>query len=186
MDRRKSLSLIGAGAVVLVNSSFSSVKSTKEIAVTQDNFKGAFEKRWQGLREHTFEVLEAMPDDQFDFQPTNEVMSFGVLFCHIGWSLDIYSEVLDGASKIDKLETNDKNLVSKYLKSRFDRFGEALNSVSEEKLYIVDHYFKTVDPWKDFSSYDVLMLSYNHAVHHKGQATTYLRLKEIVPPRYRF
>jgi len=186
MKRRKSLGLFGAGAFVLANYSFSTIHLAKDNLTIQDSFKSAFEQRWNGLRQHTFEVLDAMPIDHFDFQPTDEVMSYGNLFCHIGWSLDIYAEVLDGKSKIDKLETNDKNRVSGYLQSRFDRFEEAMNSVSEKSLYLADHHLSKVDPWKDFSNYDVFMLSYNHAVHHKGQATTYLRLKEIAPPKYRF
>jgi len=186
MDRRKSLGLLGAGAFVIANSSFSYSKTVNKIATSQETFKVAFEKRWRGLRQHTFEVFDSMPGDQFDFKPTDDVMSFGNLFCHVGWSLDIYKEVLDGTKKVDKLESNDKSLVSNYLQSRFDGFEEAMDSVSEERLYLVDHHFSKTEPWMNFSNYDVLMLSYNHAVHHKGQATTYLRLKGIVPPRYRF
>ena len=186
MDRRKSLGLLGTGAFIITNSSFSSIHSTKEILAFQENFKGAFAERWRGLHQHMFEVLDAMPVDQFGFQPTDEVMSYGNLFCHIGWSLDIYAEVLDGTSKIDKLETNDKKLASEYLQSRFERFEDAMDKVSGERLYLIDHHFSNTEPWKNFSNYDILMLSYNHAVHHKGQATTYLRLKGIVPPQYRF
>jgi uncharacterized damage-inducible protein DinB len=186
MDRRKSLGLLGAGVLFIANSSFSSIKSTNKIPTFQENFKGAFEKRWEGVRQHAFEVFDSMPGDQFDFKPTEDVMSFGNLFCHIGWSLDIYKEVLNGKSKFDKLETNDKNTVFGYLQSRFDGFEEAMDSVIGERLYLIDHHFSKTEPWMNFSNYDVLMLSYNHAVHHKGQATTYLRLKGIVPPRYRF
>ncbi len=186
MDRRKSLTLLGTGAIVLANSSFSPIFSTNEIELKQEKSKVAFEKRWLGLRQHTFEVFDAMPEDQFDFQPTEEVMSYGNLFCHIGWSLDIYAEVLDGTMKIDKLESNDKNRVSDYLQSRFDRFEEAMDNAFGERLYLVDHHFSKTEPWKNFTNYDILMLSYNHAVHHKGQATTYLRLKGIAPPKYRF
>jgi len=186
MDRRKSLRMIGAGAIVLANSSFSPIISTHESELKQEKSKVAFQERWHGLRQHTFEVFGAMPNDQFDFQPTEEVMSYGNLFCHIGWSLDIYAEVLDGTKKIDKLDSNDKNRVSNYLQSRFDRFEEAMSNAFGERLYLVDHHFSKVEPWKNFTNYDVLMLSYNHAVHHKGQATTYLRLKGIVPPKYRF
>lgn len=186
MDRRKSLGLLGAGGLVLANSSFSSIASAVEIASQQEQFKGAFETRWQGMRQHTFEVFDAMPADRFEYQPTQEVMSYGVLFCHIGWSMDIYAEVLDGTPKIDKLESNDKNAVFAYLQSRFDRFEEALNAVPEENMYLKDHHFSNIEPWKNFSNFDILMLSYNHAVHHKGQATTYLRLIGIAPPQYRF
>lgn len=186
MDRRKSLGLLGAGGLVLVNSSFSSITSAGEIASQQEHFKRAFETRWQGLRQHTFEVFDAMPADRFEYQPTPEVMTYGVLFCHIGWSMDTYAEVLDGKSKIDKLESNEKNAVFRYLQSRFDRFEEALNKVPEEKMYLINHAFSNIEPWKNFSNFDIIMLSYNHAVHHKGQATTYLRLNEIAPPQYRF
>ena len=113
-------------------------------------------------------------------------MSFAKLFSHIGLSLDYYAGILDGTSHKEEVESVKKSLLLTYLKERFDRFEVALNQLNPGDLYNPTYNLGTRDGEIYFSSYDILMLAYNHTVHHKGQATTYLRLNGIAPPQYRF
>ena len=71
----------------------------------------AFSSRWEGMKTHTYEVFEAMPDTQFSFQPTVEVMSFAKLFSHIGVSLDYYAEILDGTPNKGETESVEKEII---------------------------------------------------------------------------
>ena len=135
---------------------------------------------------HCLEVYDAMPDAKFSFQPTKDVMSFAKLFSHIGASLDYYAEILDGKVHKEEIVSVEKKIVFTYLKEQFERFEYALNQLNPSDLFHPKHNLGTIDGGIDFSDYDILMLAYNHTVHHKGQATTYLRLKDIVPPQYRF
>ena len=135
---------------------------------------------------HTFEVFDAMQNDQFTFRPTKELMSFAKLFSHIGFSLDIFAETLDGTEKIEEPKFEEKEPVKAYLQSRFERFEAAFDQLNTTELFNPKHGLGTIDGEIFFSDYDILMLAYNHTVHHKGQATTYLRLQGIVPPQYRF
>ena len=186
MDRWKSIGLVGAGSLLLVQSAFPSNISGIKDTEQSEGFKEAFNTRWEGLRKHTFEVFDAMPDNQFNFQPTAEVKSFARLFSHIGLSLDNFAEILDGTEKIEEPKSEEKKTLMAYLQSRFERFKAAFYPLNTIDLYNQKHVINTMDGEIYLSDYDVLMLAYNHTVHHKGQATTYLRLNGIIPPAYRF
>ena len=113
-------------------------------------------------------------------------MSFSKLFSHIGKSLDIYAGILDGTAHEEEIESVEKEVVLSYLKWCFDRFDQTLSQIYSKDLFSPSHNLDTRDGGIDFSDYDIIMLAYNHTVHHKGQATTYIRLKGIIPPQYRF
>lgn len=186
MKRRKTIGLLGMGSLLLAQKVFSRASSVNRYTESNENFMSSFSIRWEELRVHTFEVLEAMPETQFGFQPTEEVMSFSRLFSHIGTSLDYYTEILVGTSPIQQIESVEKGVVLNYLKGRFEQFEDAFDKLNPGDLYNLKHKLNTRDGEIYFSDYDILMLAYNHTVHHKGQATTYLRMKDIVPPQYRF
>ena len=185
MNRRKSIGLIGVGSLLLAQNAFPSALSIKNKLTSEEKFFKAFSTRWEGMRMHTFEVFEAMPDTQLGFQPTKEVMTFAKLFSHVAASMDIYAEILDKTPPKEEIESVEKKVVLNYLQGRFERFENAFNKLNKENLYILKHKLVTRFEELNWSDYDVLMLAYNHTVHHKGQATTYLRLNGIEPPQYR-
>lgn len=184
MDRRKSIGLIGVGSFLVSQNAFPS--GSAQYPANDDDFKKAFAKRWEALQTHTFEVLESMPDSKFNFRPTGEVMPFAKLFTHMGSGLDNYAEILDGKPSEKETESMEKDVVFSYLKSCFSRFGETLIRLNPDHVFSRKHNLNTRDGAIEFYDYDILMLAYNHTVHHKGQATTYLRLCGIAPPQYRF
>lgn len=186
MDRRKSIGLLGIGSILFTQNMFPSVSSFNGNSRSEEGFMKAFSVRWEGLRMHCLEVYDAMPEAKFNFQPTKEVMSFAKLFSHIGASMDYYAEILDGTLHKQEVESVEKRIIFTYLTEQFERFENAMNQLNPSDLCNPKHNLGTIDGGIDFSDYDILMLAYNHTVHHKGQATTYLRLKDIVPPQYRF
>lgn len=97
MERRNLIGLIGISSLLAVQNVFPSNPIPGKTTANGD-FMKAFMPRWEGLQTHAFEVLEAMPEAQFDFQPTKEVMSFSSLFSHIGRSLEVYAGMLDGTA----------------------------------------------------------------------------------------
>lgn len=177
---------MGIGSLFYTNKIFPSISESSPHTAINEGFMKAFRPRWEGIRTHAFEVLEAMPDPDFAFRPTEEAMSFSKLFSHIGKSLDIFAGVLDGLAHKDETESIVKGEIRTYLRWSFNRFDQAMAQLNPQKLYIPSHNLDTRDGGIDFSDYDIIMLAYNHTVHHKGQATTYLRLKGITPPQYRF
>ena len=180
MNRRKSIGLLGLGALFLTQNIYS---NNKDI---QSDFFELFLVRLGYNRMYTFEILEAMPESKFDFQPNNEMMSFSKLFTHIGYSLDVYAGVFDGKIPNEEPESSINKVKSEYLNRCYERFETAYKSLNKNDIYTKNHFYPDKEPWKEFSVFDIIMLAYNHNVHHLGQATTYLRLNGITPPKYRF
>lgn len=94
----------------------------------------AFVPRWEGVRKHAFEVLEAMPEDQFEYQPVADVMTFSQLFSHMGKSLDIYAGMLVGIAQEEETESSTKGEVLKFLIGSFDRFENVLSELNSKNL----------------------------------------------------
>jgi uncharacterized damage-inducible protein DinB len=180
MNRRKSIGLLGLGSLFLSQNAYSFGQKI------DPNFIDSFLVRWDYNRIYTFEILEAMPESKFEFQPKNEMMPFSKLYTHIGYSLDVYAGVFDGKIPNEEPETSIKKAKLEYLNRCLDHFETAYKSLNKNELYTKNHFYPDKEPWKEFYVFDIIMLAYNHTVHHLGQATTYLRLNGITPPRYRF
>ena len=180
MNRRKSIEILGLGTLSLRDSTFLYGKSAT------DDFIKNFMIRWDNNRLYTFELFEAMPEESIGFQPGKDMMSFGKLFTHIGHGLDIYSGVLRGHEPGEEPDSNDKNKVVQYMGAGFNKFKAVLKNLDMQTLYTFNHPFNDREPWKEFTVFDIIILAYNHSVHHRAQATTYLRLKGFIPPKYRF
>jgi len=182
MQRRKSLELIaGFSPFFLVTNS-----SIGDQVLDSSEWLANFKIRWNNSRIYCFEIFDAMPLTDFSFKPNPEIMSFGKLFVHIGSSLYGYASVLDGSHPDNEAVSTKKTEVSDYLDSAFTRFNNALDNIIVEKLYDIKHAKSDEEPWKEFSIFDIITLGYNHTTHHIAQATVYLRLRNIVPPKYRF
>lgn len=182
MDRRKSLELIaGFGPPLLLLS-----KPAANSNLDTSAWLNSFRVRWKNSRTYCFEVFDAMPASDFNYEPHPEMMSFGKLFAHIGSGLHGYAEVLiDSVSNGEPRSINKTDLFD-YLSSAFIHFNQALDEIELDDLYEIKHAKSDLEPWKAFSIFDIITLGYNHTIHHIAQATVYIRLKNIAPPRYRF
>lgn len=145
-----------------------------------------FKFRWGKSRTYCFEIFSAMPSKSFDFKPTRESMSFAKLFTHIASGLHGFAGVLDGSESDVEQESVNKEAVSDYLSDAFNHFNKALDNIDINHLYDIRHAKADVEPWKEFSIFDIISLGYNHTVHHIAQATVFIRLNGITPPKYRF
>ena len=182
MHRRKSLELIAGFSPFLLLSSNPPASKNLNSFEWLKNFK----VRWNNSRTYCFEIFDAMPLSDFNFKPNPEIMPFGKLFTHIGSGLNVYAGVLDGSVSDNEPEPSNKTEVSTYVDNAFAHFNNALDEINVDDLYAIRHTKSKVDPWKEFSMFDIITLGYNHTIHHIAQATVYIRLKNIVPPKFRF
>lgn len=183
MNRRKSIELIAAGlSPILLHSS----NTIMNVNINREEWLKNFMARWNNTQTYCFEIFNTMPLLHFNFKPNSDVFSFAKLFTHIGNGLNIYSGVLVGTSLDNEPETSDISEISDYLNNAFKNFNYALTEINLENLYTISHYKSEEEPWKEFTTFDIITLGYNHTVHHIAQATVYLRLNNVVPPQYRF
>jgi uncharacterized damage-inducible protein DinB len=115
-------------------------------------------------------VAEAMPENKYNFTPVEGVWNFGELISHIAygirWWTDNYIKKEEAPWDPPKVKSNKKETLTD-LKKAYEYLRNSLNNgtITEEKL-------------------DGLHATLDHITHHRGQATTYLRLNGITPPEY--
>ena len=185
MNRRETINLFGTATLLLFPSLIPLISSPIEVENVLEDFNEAFKTRWEGLKKHTIEVFSAMPNDNFHYRPTKDIMSFSELSSHIG---EIKYKIAEEPKDIETEEPKekDKDFLLMFLDSQFEKFSNIMGKLNQEELFKPKHNVNTIDGEIFFSDYDIIMLAYNHTTHHKGQATTYLRLQNIVPPQYQF
>jgi uncharacterized damage-inducible protein DinB len=144
-----------------------------------------FVKHWATAKELAVAVAQAMPEADYGFKPNPDEMSFGEQMVHITESSYFYCSFLqDQKSPFPepvKGAKIDKATVVKQLGESFDYCGEAIGKLTE-----VDLDKKHGSENRIVLGRDVVLAAMTHMAHHRGQAEVYLRLKGIVPPKYKF
>ncbi|MEQ8819954.1 MAG: DinB family protein [Sumerlaeia bacterium] len=136
----------------------------------------------------TRRVIDAIPDDRFDWKPAEKSFSVGMLAGHLaeipGWGMSIittdrFDEMGDykpptPASRAEVLAMLDENAGG---------FLQALRAAEEAALEANWVMTMSGQTFIDDRRYDVLRTwIYNHVAHHRGQLTVYLRLLGISVP----
>lgn len=137
----------------------------------------------------TRKVLERLPEKELGWKPHAKSMTMGVLACHVAETPSWVESIV----KEDELDFNmadykplDLKKVSEILK-RFDTnvkaAKKAMQGVADAKLLL---------PWTLKGNGQVLFtmprvavlraMILNHTVHHRGQLTVYLRMKDVPLP----
>lgn len=157
-------------------------------AQTEVSFKNDFAEEyypvWQRGSAYLLEVAEAMPAEKYDYQPSEEVFTFGEQLMHIAANL----YYLNG-TYISGTEPEDLDL------DIGDKSKEEIISNVREALAQVDMSYQTLASGEDEEELmlfgriaadkkRVLMLMKDHVTHHRGQLVVYLRLNGILPPNY--
>lgn len=183
MERRKSLKLMSGFAPMIFLPTSNNILSKN---LDTSELLQMFSVRMKSIETHCYEIFKSLPTSDFNFQPTPEIMSFGKLFSHIGLGLEIYSGVLDGSTPDKEPDSTNRSNVLAYLENGFSHFSKVLSNQKGKNIFSFNHQYPDEEPWKEFRIIEIVMMSYNHVTHHKAQATVYLRLKSITPPKWRF
>ena len=156
----------------------------------------SFRLHWVDTKEYTLSMLDAMPADGFDFKAHPTQRTFGDQLCHLGWANVIYFRAFGALPGLeDKLPKtyadvrkeyplDSKEAVRKFVAATFDFTLAALDRMTEKDLMRTD-----ITPFPKaptHSAVDMLFRAYMHTAHHRGQVVTYLRVKGLVPPTWKF
>jgi uncharacterized damage-inducible protein DinB len=124
----------------------------------------------ENSRAYTLAVAEAMPENAYEFKPTEAVWNFRELMHHIAYGIQWWEE-----NYIRENQTawnppavrNNKKHVIDYLHQSYNGLKKTLESkdLSENA---VKGFHATLD----------------HITHHRGQGVTYLRCNGMTPPEY--
>lgn len=148
----------------------------------KDSLLNQLAEKWNNAKMYTLKIAELMPEEQYNFKPAKDEMSFGEQLLHIAQNMNWLSS--------DYLFANKQNSKSdaKLLTKQF-----ILNTVSAAyDSALLVHYRLTAKQLDEAVPFfagpmarrQILILMHDHQTHHAGQLIVYLRLKGIKPPDY--
>ena len=157
--------------------------------------RDSFRLHWVDTKEYTLSMLDAMPADSFDFKAHPSQRSFGDQLGHLAWVNVVYFRAFGPLGAEDKLPKSyadvrteypveNKEALRKFVVAAFDFTLAVLDRMTEKDLMRTD--IKPFPKTQPHSSVDMLFRAYMHTAHHRGQIVTYLRVKGLVPPAWKF
>jgi len=156
--------------------------SLANINAQQTSVKTAFLEKWENSKNYLMEIAEAMPEDVYDFKPTERQMSFKEQLMHIKGNMEWLSTTYFTELKYEKSESlmvmNKVETIIE-LEKGFDRVIKIIEKTADEDLKETVEFFAGPK-----SMLQILNLMQDHVTHHRGQLIVYLNLNEIDPPKY--
>lgn len=148
-------------------------------ATAQENVKKAFLEKWKNSENYLIAMAEAMPEEHYNFKPTERQRTFIEQLAHIKRNMDWLSNSYFDGPKLDKSKAKTKAEIIKELKGSFK------NTYSVIVKANVESFNDTVDFFAGpKTKLQILNLLQDHVTHHRGQIIVYLNLKDVKPPRF--
>lgn len=148
-----------------------------------NDYKSNFLKKWKNAAEYTIECAESMPEDKYDYKPTEEAMSFREQLLHMMRNMMWLSSDYLGGEKYDKalkdVQPSKAEMIT-MLKETFKMSTETVTNFPPEKLKEVVDFFAG-----PMEKQQIMMLMTDHMTHHRGQILVYMRLCGAKAPKYR-
>lgn len=144
-------------------------------------------ERLENSRKYLILVAEMMPEDKYNFRATQESLTFAENLLHIGFAVDWHSQSLLGGRESRDWKTDTifkaNNKSKEEMIATIDKtFDEAINLI---KAFDTTQLNNKLDYFGlNRSKRQIFLLLADHITHHRGQMLVYLRLNELVPPRY--
>lgn len=146
---------------------------------------------WTRARLGVKEYIEAMPEEAIGFKPTPEIRSFAEQMLHLAGGNYMFASVASGKDNpwdftkgkdpvnVPEFKAN-KAALLKFVMESYDFAIEAVKGLTSAQLDEGVQLFNMKMP-----RHMLLAKGIEHAAHHRGQTTIYLRLKGITPPSER-
>lgn len=147
----------------------------------QTSIKGAFLEKWNNSSKYMLAVAEAMPEEYYDYKPTERQKSFKEQLLHIQSNMSWLNSSYFIKNEQDKNTTDyftfNKKDTIELLRTSFDKVYTTIKSTSGEELKETVTFFAGPK-----SKLQILNLMQDHVTHHRGQLIVYLNLKNVAPP----
>lgn len=144
-----------------------------------------FVKDWNRIHKQSAKVMQAAPDDKYDWKPVESGMTLGELLNHL-----VQSEwgLVDAAftgkwpeGGMPAVATNTADLIATYTKSHEECVARIASLTSEQ----LGETIAPFGPDKAMTRGALIHLMLEHEIHHRGQVYTYLRIAGAdVPPLF--
>jgi uncharacterized damage-inducible protein DinB len=145
------------------------------------NLLSAYNKMvYGGVKRILLRSAEKMPEENYNFKPTDTVRSFGQVLGHVADSQYAFCSVVLGeknpAPKIEQTRTSKADLTAA-LKDAFAYCDKAYDGMTDASAIQMVKFMGGDTP-----RLGALSVNNVHTVEHYGNLVTYMRMKNIVPP----
>ncbi|MCM5662368.1 DinB family protein [Galbibacter mesophilus] len=138
-----------------------------------------FTEKWENSKNYLLEIAQSMPEENYDYKPTEREMSFKEQLIHIQQNMNWLGKTYFNAEIEENPEKLTKQKLIEVIAQSFDAVKIAVLKTSEEELH------KKVDFFAgEKTKLQILNLLQDHVTHHRGQIIVYLNLNHIKPPKY--
>ena len=147
-----------------------------------DSPKKAWLEKWENSKNYLLAIAEAMPEEQYDYKPTERQMSFKEQLIHIKGNMDWLSNTYFSETIFEKSTAeipSSKEEIKTLLEEAFNSAYKIIEGTSNETLTQEVTFFAGPK-----SKLQILNLLQDHVTHHRGQLIVYLNLNEVEPPGY--
>jgi uncharacterized damage-inducible protein DinB len=168
---------------VLATAAVALSQETPKAAVpaAPDNPLSSYNKRAFGqFKTFLLRSAEKMPEENYNFKPTESVRSFGQILGHVAEDQYVFCSSVIGEKnpdvKVEKTKTSKADLTAA-LKDAFGYCDKAYDGLTDATAPQMVKFFG-----RDMAKLSVLSFNNIHNAEHYGNIITYLRMKNIVPP----
>jgi uncharacterized damage-inducible protein DinB len=144
-----------------------------------DAFSSANKTFYGMIKGNLVKAAEKMPEDNYSFQPTKEVRTFGQIVGHVADANLMFCSAAKGEQKqpsAEKTKTSKADLVAA-LKESIAYCDGVYGAMTDEAGAVKVKFFGN-----DLSKSALLEFNVAHNNEHYGNIVTYMRIKGLVPP----
>ncbi len=145
-----------------------------------DPLSGGIKAIYGITKSNVTRAAEKMPEENYAFQPTPDVRTFGQIIGHVADAQYLFCSTAIGeknpAPGIEKSKTTKADLV-KALNDAFAYCDKAYDAMTDAHAADMVKFFG-----RDQTKLTILAFSAAHNMEHYGNLVTYMRIKGLVPP----
>ena len=175
--------VISAGTLIISFLALTTHQTSAQ-SLTADDIKNQLVKEWERAKAYTVEYLNTMPANKYSFKAVDSIRSFAQQMLHLAsGNLFLMSRASTMAPPSwgdieHRTSAQGKDSVMYYVTSSYDY---CINAVKTSDLAKWGETVKIFG--MDQTRYAMMIKTFEHQTHHRGQTTIYIRLQGIKPPQ---
>lgn len=151
----------------------------------QTEFTKMYLPVWQEATEHCLAIARAMPEEKYNYKPTEVSKTFAEQMVHIAASTKLltqrYVEGADVKPKTPDASLMKKNEIIELLEQNLSYTENIIITIEQEKL---NESCKMYHSGNIVSRAFALFYVQDHLANHRAKANLYIRMNGIEPPEY--
>src|SRR5579871_1515547 len=168
--------------------SFSFFAKTYAQSLSSEDIKAQYVKEWERAKAYTVDYLNTMPAGKYSFKAVDSIRSFAQQMLHLAQgNLFLMAKATGtespawGNSNLEGSATaQSKDSVMYYVAASYDYCANAVKNMDVTKWGENVKIFGM-----ETTRFAMMIKTFEHQTHHRGQTTIYIRLQGIKPPQER-